>query len=90
LALKDTQNGHIYKPVVPKNIINDTASNKWATYAYLNVTLVDNYRARVVIADANNTIYQVDEKVFPRPVEEHEARLTQLAWNLNTNGPAFF
>jgi hypothetical protein len=56
------------------------------------VSLIDNYQARVVIQDANQTNYQVKEEAFKRPVESFEARLTQVGFAVKSDdeNPFFF
>jgi hypothetical protein len=52
----------------------------------INIDMVNNYNFRILAQDQNNIDYnRVPDTVFPRPVLEHEARLTQVGFLKNSS-----
>jgi hypothetical protein len=77
-----------YKPIDPKRIATG-ANNRAPDRVHFNFSLVNNYEARVQLASPEHHNYSVTQQTYRRPVQEFEARFTQLGFSHSQPGQPF-
>jgi len=66
-----------------------SADNRAAEKVNFRFALLSNYEARVQLTSAPGHNYSVTDEIFPRPVQEFEARFTQLGFQHSEAGKPF-
>mmetsp|Transcript_29346 Transcript_29346/g.44220 ORF Transcript_29346/g.44220 Transcript_29346/m.44220 type:complete len:187 (+) Transcript_29346:288-848(+) len=86
LQLEDDE--MIYKPVDPNDVPTGD-NNKIPDQVSFNFSLVNNYEMRLQVGALNGQNYSVPNETQPRVVQEFEARMTQLGFELAQSGSSF-
>ena len=69
---------------ISRIVIIDTPNNANVSKALLQVDLIDNYKARLLISDTDpERNYTVRDQVFKRPAWSIEARLSQVGFSFS-------
>ena len=77
-----------YKPIDPSRIPTGV-NNEPAEKVAFNISLVNNFQARIQIGAVNGDNYTVPNETIPRSVQEFEARFEQVGMQVSSGDSPF-